>query len=225
MSYEIVLIAESRGSTYQIKFDFPNKCPHCLSIVKPEIIYKGSYNQALDTKVAFLMSCPNCKQFFALEYSIKAPLSQNIYESMQTTYTYKQIAEYDLPEELSIISPTFKEIYIQALTAENDSLSQLTGIGYRKAIEFLIKDFLISEFPDDEDKFIKLPLGQAIEYIESSRIKTLAKASVWLGNDETHYSRKFLDKDITDMKSFLKALGYFISSELAAREAHEFINS
>lgn len=46
-----------------------------------------------------------------------------------------------------------------------------------------------------------------------------------LGNDETHYLKKYADKDVNDMKKFIQALAYFISSELAADEAHEFIYS
>ena len=70
-----------------------------------------------------------------------------------------------------------------------------------------------------------MPLSQAIDKFNNPKIIALAKASTWLGNDETHYLKKYADKDVNDMKKFIQALAYFISSELEADEAHEFIYS
>jgi len=70
-----------------------------------------------------------------------------------------------------------------------------------------------------------MPLSQAIDKLQSQKIKDLVKASIWLGNDETHYIKKYEDKDINDMKRFIRALAYFISPELTASEAQEFINN
>ena len=36
----------------------------------------------------------------------------------------------------------FLTIYNQSLSAEDNNLDQIAGIGYRKALEFLIKDYL-----------------------------------------------------------------------------------
>ena len=41
------------------------------------------------------------------------------------------------------ISPTFESNYNQALCAEQMSLDQICGPGYRKALEYLIKDYLL----------------------------------------------------------------------------------
>ena len=44
----------------------------------------------------------------------------------------------------------FVETYSQAIFAEENSLNQLIGIGIRKSLEFLIKDFLISQNGDNQ---------------------------------------------------------------------------
>ena len=87
-------------------------------------------------------------------------------------------------------------------------------MGFRKSIEFLIKDFLIEILSKPKEEITKLPLQQAINLIDNDRIRTLATASLWLGNDETHYSRKHLDRDTQDMKNFIVALYSFINYEL-----------
>mgnify|MGYP000858501655 CR=1 FL=1 len=60
---------------------------------------------------------------------------------------------------------------------------------------------------------------------EDEKIKNLATASTWIGNDETHYIRKHVDKDIQDMKQFIHALLYFIEYQLTVEEATTFTTS
>lgn len=78
-------------------------------------------------------------------------------------------------------------------------------MGYRKALEYLVKDFCVSKFPDKEDDVKKRPLGQVVDvYVDNENIKQCAKRAVWLGNDETHYVRTWVDKDIKDLKLLIK---------------------
>lgn len=71
-------------------------------------------------------------------------------------------------------------------------MSQICGVGYRKALEFLIKDYLISgESGEERKEAIKNKfLGNCIQYdVVNEQIKIVAQRAVWLGNDETHYTR------------------------------------
>ena len=67
---------------------------------------------------------------------------------------------------------------------------QICGTGYRKSLEFLIKDYLISTLPEDQHEAIKNKfLNNCIrDNISNINIKTVASRAVWLGNDETHYT-------------------------------------
>ena len=60
------------------------------------------------------------------------------------------------------------------------------------------------------------------EYIHDERLKTLAKASAWIGNDETHYMKKH-SHGTEKLKAFIHAFVTFIDSDLAYEEALEFI--
>ena len=69
-------------------------------------------------------------------------------------------------------------------------------------------------------------LAQCItNYIDDKKIQKLAKVSIWLGNDETHYIKKFEDKDINDLKRFIDTTVYFILYNLNVDEADDIINS
>lgn len=98
-------------------------------------------------------------------------------------------------------------------------------MGYRKALEFLVKDYSISLHPDSAEEIKSAPLGECIKlYIDNARIEKLAKASTWLGNDETHYIRKHEEYSVENLKAFIRALTSFIASDLAVADAESLIN-
>lgn len=129
-------------------------------------------------------------------------------------------------KEISMLTPKFIEIYQQAEKAENSGLTELCGIGYRKALEFLVKDYAISNHPNSKEQIESFMLGKCItDYIDNEKIKTLAKASAWLGNDETHYVRKHQNYNVQDLKRFIKATVAYIEYELSFTEAFDLLKN
>ena len=117
-------------------------------------------------------------------------------------YSYDKKIFSDSIEKLS---PSFCTIFNEAAEAESGKLTLVAGPGYRKALEFLIKDFLISEYPAESGEIKKKWLGDLIrDKIKDTNIKGCAERATWLGNDETHYLRKWDDKDIEDLKNLIK---------------------
>ena len=132
----------------------------------------------------------------------------------------KHHVDHEFDSAVNQLSPQFVKIYNQALAAENSDLDELAGIGYRKALEFLVKDFCIHLHPDHEDEIKAKYLTQCIkEYIDNPQIRTLAEKATWIGNDETHYIRKQEDRDISDMKNFINAMVYFVGMVLIVEDA------
>jgi hypothetical protein len=185
----------------------PDKCPICNYSLVPTYIYiYHSYNSA-----DLLCGCPRdeCGSvFFAVYRHIE--YSENDYELIN--YHPKDYGLSNIPNEVEVISPKFVKIYQQAIHAENEGLDLICGVGYRKALEYLIKDFSSQEYPDNADRILAMPLQQCVQkYIDQPEIKSLAERAVWLGNDETHYVRKWVDKDIRDLKNLIDLTVYFIS--------------
>lgn len=91
------------------------------------------------------------------------------------------------------------------------------GVGYRKALEFLIKDYLISK-ETDAQKIGKIKnqfLGNCIqEDVQDRNIKEVAKRAVWLGNDETHYTRVWAGKDVNNLKQLIELTVRWIENEI-----------
>ena len=113
------------------------------------------------------------------------------------------------------ISPDFSKIYRHACQAEQYGLSTLVGIGYRKALEFLLKDWAIKNNPDDRSKIEKMNLSKCIsEYVKDLSLRDRFARAVWLGNDETHYKKIWEDKDLEVLKRILNSSLMRLADEL-----------
>ena len=211
-----------------VKFEYPEHCPHCGKSISPERIHVSDSEDNYSSGnarfvVTFRCSRSTCKKYFAIEYifeSLYAPCSI-------AEYSYRPPIKVKLPENIEKVSPVFVEIYSQATIAEREALDQIAGVGYRKAAEFLIKDYAIAKNKDDEGKIKTIMLGQVIAtYLNDfPKIQALAKSVAWIGNDETHYVRRHDGKDIDDLKKFILSAAQFIAADYDADEALLFTSS
>jgi hypothetical protein len=72
-------------------------------------------------------------------------------------------------------------------------------------------------YPEEVSKIQSMPLQQCVKnYITEASIKDMAERAIWLGNDETHYVRKWENKDLQDLKNLIDLTVYFISMNLKA---------
>lgn len=211
-----------------VKIEYPEYCPHCGKSISPERIHVSDSEDSYSSGnarfvVTFRCSRSTCKKYFAVEY-----IFTSISELCSIAkYSYRPPIKVKLPENIEKVSPVFVEIYSQATVAESEALNQIAGVGYRKAAEFLIKDYAISKNKDDEEKIKAIMLGQVIaDYLNDfPKIQALAKSVAWIGNDETHYVRRHDDKDIQDLKKFILSAAQFIAADYDADEALSFTSS
>jgi len=88
-------------------------------------------------------------------------------------------------------------------------------VGYRKSLEFLVKDYCILKQPGAAEEIKKTLLGQCIgTWVEDPKVKECAKRAAWLGNDETHYLRKWESKDINDLKILITLTVNWIHNDI-----------
>ena len=227
-----IKISFTNISSATFDFQIPNFCPNCGKTVAPIVEHSTTSNSSNDTDflVGLLLRCSDekCNQYFELEYHGTRSLLQNGNHAHRIDdHPVKQNTippvDDNFPAEVSEVSPIFKKTYDQALMAENIGLDQIAGVGYRKAVEFLVKDYLISVKNKPADKIKKDFLMPAINEIDYQPIHDLATAATWIGNDETHYVRTWEDQDIEDMKAFIRSCVFFISSDLSVIKSQEMI--
>lgn len=182
-------------------------CPICHKGIEPinlENYLIGSDSDILQR----LYKCPRnqCGRIFLANYC-QSPDMIYYFTNLEPWHHEELL----LPESLKENFPDFYKIYKQAIIADEMNLKEITGIGLRKSLEFLIKDFVIRKLKNDnasEEKINEVKksfLGACIEkYIDDSTIKRRAKRAVWLGNDETHFLKKWPEKDLTDLKNLIR---------------------
>lgn len=195
------------------------KCPFCGVINIPEYLFLKNVERSDFLNVFTQCTNPTCRNMFITQFStvgVRKPVFTKILPTaLPEKRTFSNI--------ISELSPNFCEIYNQAYIAEQTNLMQICGTGYRKSLEFLIKDYLISTLPEDQHEAIKNKfLNNCIrDNISNINIKTEASRAVWLGNDETHYTRKWEDKDINDLKSIIELTLHWIESEIRTQKLLE----
>ncbi|EMF0460703.1 DUF4145 domain-containing protein [Enterococcus hirae] len=208
----------------------PNNCPHCGNTMTPYVYFGASSYNLIDNNRIFgiLAQCviDECHKFYSLQFKNMFNEDEGYFENILIKDNYRPPIKVDLPENIEKVSPTFVSIYTQATKAASEKLDQIAGVGYRKSLEFLIKDYAILNNPEDKEKIEKMPLGTVIEkYLtDFPKLQKLAKAATWLGNDETHYVRKHTNKDIRDMIAFIKSASQFIAADYDADIADQFIH-
>lgn len=206
-------------------------CPFCKNHIKPVVLdaYVNCRNNEIifQTKSWVIYKCPvnSCGNIFIGTYGYKI-----VHDGTRSHFCGPFSVYPIFPEETEFseiirkISPTFEQIYNQASFAEQQSMQLIAGPGYRKALEFLIKDYATTQSVDEDEKenIRKIKLGQVINsYIDDSRIQSIAKRAAWLGNDETHYLRKWEDKDLNSLKNLIKLTIRWIEMVELSKEAIE----
>lgn len=221
------------------KFSFNNVeyCPQCNTDIVPTPIYAvlhftDTFDNGQRVPIATVLNfCPKCKNSFITTYNaiykgivVEEILSDNIHvffgknviKSEPSVFCGNVFSDY-----IMNLSPTFIEIYNQSENAEAIHLDQIAGMGYRKALEFLVKDYIIHKHQNDKSIIGEKSLSFCINnYINNQDIKILAEKSAWLGNDETHYVKKHTDRDVSDLKKFINACANYIEMELTVEDAN-----
>ena len=184
-----------------------DECPLCHSNISPvPIVMSGN-----KYKSAAMFLCPNnnCGNFFISYYN------NGYYNGSYP----KLFSEQIIPDSVREISASFVQLYNEAKQAESASLMNIYGVGLRKALEFLIKDYCINENPDISDEIKSETLAICIKkHIDDHKIKECASRAAWIGNDETHYERKWTNKDAADLDDIIKLTVAWIDFNLRTKK-------
>jgi len=236
-----------QGCWYNYKMGYPlthldvpvlAECPCCHKVMATNtepIISVNNADKHDDTdfqecNAVSVYRCSSCNNLFSVysHHVLAEPsnLDVNIYDDdCDAKYSCEVVSSPATPVLLSFsddvcsLSSEFVEIYHQSEQAEAAGLFTICGMGYRRSLEFLIDAYARHKNPSVSING-SLALGKKIEnYINDNRIKTLAARTAWLGNDATHIVNQHPDRDVADMKKFIKAIVYFIDSDFALSDA------
>ena len=180
--------------------ELSSSCPCCGVSLFPDLLYAVcvDHDDTEEDIVYTFNHCQNCDECFISKHPFDEENGDGfIYASSSPVKSCEQ----NFSEAITSLSP-----------------------GYRKAIEFLVKDYTIHKSPNSKDAILKATLGACISnYIKDDRLTTLARAATWLGNDETHYVRQHPDYTLKELKAFADAFITFIDADLAYEAALKLV--
>ena len=140
-------------------FSFPQQCPVCLHDIELKPIY---LTEAKTVQCGF-----RCPETMHVNFSILQTSRNDGSDDFDVSVFPGEHDKDLLGDELLSISPHFVKTYRQACRAQALELDEIFGGAFRKAVEYLVKDFLIAYGQTDlsKDKILTMNLGQAVSYL------------------------------------------------------------
>lgn len=138
------------GQTDSVIIDkYPDTCPVCEHGIEAKQL--GAWGQSYSDYgsghlVQAVFRCPriDCQVVFIAYYASfpgSRSYGSNDYVFLKNSFVRHYFKPEQFDREIEELSPNFVKIYTQTKIAEEMGLDLICGPGYRKALEFLIKDF------------------------------------------------------------------------------------
>jgi hypothetical protein len=195
----------------------PTECPICHVTIIAENLNTG-FASPKWLELFFRCTNRNCSRSFIALYDYDRPLgpgNPSPCYKLNCCFPVEPMLK-PISADIAALSPTFVKIYAQAQSAEDHGLDEIAGPGFRKALEFLIKDYAISlaTTPEAIAEIKRIMLQPVIKkYLGGDKLPIVSSRAAWLGNDETHYERRWVGKDLADLKKLISAIEHFIAME------------
>ncbi|MCH8034361.1 MAG: DUF4145 domain-containing protein [Bacteroidetes bacterium] len=187
----------------------PNICPHCHVVNEPQILYTRFDNKIDKFISVWKCNYNKCNKIFVVShkkdgnvYIVERNLN-GLPKGPDWPTPILELKSEKLNDDDEPIQSNFIKTYLQSLEAEQYGLDELAGMGYRKAIEYLVKDWAIQNNPAEKDKIEKSWLGEVIKAYYEGDLKDILERATWLGNDQAHYNKLFEEFDIIVLKELI----------------------
>lgn len=192
----------------------PNICPHCHVTNTPREIWKVESKDTDDTIVVIsAWQCANqtCNKVFIVSHKWTDRLEfhrflNGLPKGPDWPKPLIDLKSGKQSEDGKLFQSNFIKTYLQSLEAENSGLNELAGMGFRKAIEYLVKDWAIQTNPEEKEKIEKAWLGAVIKDYYDGDLKEILERATWLGNDQAHYNKLFEEFDIDVLKELIELI-------------------
>jgi len=188
----------------------PMICPHCG--IGTDGIFKQHATLELTRALAVVVTykCTDCEHIFLCVYLRN---NENPQDS-NAVCLYPQAILEQVNPELREISETFVDMYDAAQRAENVGDTRLAAIGYRTALEYLIKDYAIKELKENETEVGKKKLIHCIkDYLDDEGLIKSSDVVRILGNDFTHFIQDYPELDFSVFKCYLDIFMTFFTAK------------
>lgn len=221
-----------------IPIPMPTECPCCNKTMASDLTPIIAVNNLLpsdsmeddernfkvgsECNTTSIYRCTSCNSLFSIWSKHKAEMNEN--QEIEWSCEIQNMYPFDthvtcFSDEISELSPEFISIYNQSELSEAQNLDKICGMGYRRALEFLVDAYI--KHKENANTISERNLQQKIKnHIDNDAVRILAEKATWLGNDAVHTENKHPDRTITDMKNFIMQICKWIDFELSVEDAN-----
>ncbi|WP_343329321.1 hypothetical protein [Polaribacter staleyi] len=216
-----------------INIEEPNICPHCHVVNEPEFKHmEHTHSLEENRQIITLWRCTHskCNRHFPILYERFEGYKYEFIRFLdglpkgpewpEPILNLKSGNNEDIEKDLQ---SRFIETYLQSLTAENEGLYEIAGMGFRKSVEYLVKDWAIQSNPKDAEIINKLWLGEVIKKYYEGDLKGILERASWLGNDQAHYNKLFEEYDIKVLKELINLIMVELDRQFKLKHYNETI--
>lgn len=196
------------NNKYTISVYKPSKCNYCNKGI--DLIYCRSFIADFYSEkiLCVLYKCPICQQLIICKYNLQLGLYDTMLGGPISPFETLGGAgvSQEFSNEINELSPSFVKIFNDAYRAEQVGLTEVVGLGYRRAFEFLIKDYAIGKENDEAKKenIKKMQLSQVVNtYFPDGKVKDLLVRAAWIGNDFSHYESRHFNIKLEDLRKLV----------------------
>lgn len=151
--------------------EVPETCPHCHHHVDPRRL--TACDTVLGgTRVDFAFQCPRpeCRRVFVGRYELGLDGELDL-----ASVAPAQARRESVPAEVEALSPAFVEVFGQAQDADSRGHTHLAALGYRGALDLLVRDYAVREHPELAAEIRGLSLAGCIaRFADNPRVKAAA---------------------------------------------------
>jgi hypothetical protein len=209
----------------------PNICPHCHVANQPNEMFRWFDKMENKLITTWLCNFNECGRLFVVSHKEDTESGSFIIERTlnglpqgpiwpKPILNLKDGTTIGTEEEKD---SKFIKTYLQSLEAESNGYDEIAGMGYRKAIEYLVKDWAIQSNPSEKEKILKLWLSGIINEFFNGDLKDILERATWLGNDQTHYNKLFEEYNLKHLKELIDLIMVELDREFKKRHYIENI--
>lgn len=215
------IVIQDGDENHTLRIELPNTCGICHIDFVPDFLvgFFGNYgHQSLTIEAVF--QCLICRSLMIAYYNRR---NNRVPFKLQKVVPYKH-KEIIIDPEITKLSPSFVELYKQLFKAEYEGLNLLLGVGYRIALEHLVKDYLVYLEPKNKEIINSRSLYRNISKIDNQNIRELSRKVSWINADEIQLTKKWDKKDIDDLKKLVKLISSFVTMDIKLKKQLDNLN-
>lgn len=199
---------------YNIDIKPIDSCSYCGRYVDMKKIKEYEFTFFNQKHLCVTFQCPVCKNISFAKYEI-----DYMSDEYNQTHPYEIVGRnttiISFSAQLNEFSPGFVQIFNDSYSAQQLGLLSICGAGYRKALEYLLKDYLIKIKKEDINKIRFEKLAKCVNMCADLFDVDVLNITRKLGNDSAHYENGNIEYDINtlnDYKDMLLKAAYKIES-------------